>query len=77
MKGNPTVVFPEPRMVVVEDRPVPKPGKGEMLVKTSRTLVSTGTELTILSGEFPPKSRWAQYGRFPFTPGYDLSLIHI
>ena len=71
MGGNPTVVFVEPRRVVVEDRPLPRPGRGEMLVKTSRTLISTGTELTILSGDFPPGSRWAQYGRFPFTPGYD------
>jgi 2-desacetyl-2-hydroxyethyl bacteriochlorophyllide A dehydrogenase len=71
MGGNPTVIFMEPRKVIIEERPIPKPGKGEMLVKTSRTLVSTGTELTILSGEFPPHSRWAQYGRFPFVPGYD------
>jgi len=71
MKGNPTVLFVEPGKVVIEERPIPKPGRGEMLVKTGRTLVSTGTELTILSGQFPPHSRWAQYGRFPFTPGYD------
>jgi len=42
-----------------------------MLVQTHRTLISTGTELTILSGEFPPGSRWADYGKFPFVPGYD------
>jgi len=71
VKGNPTVVFEQPRKVVIEDRPIPVPGKGELLIRTSVTLISTGTELTILRGEFPPDSAWGQYGRFPFTPGYD------
>lgn len=71
MERNPTVVFTAPRQVAVEERPVPRPGEGEMLIRTRRTLISTGTELTILNGEFPPGSRWAAYGRFPFVPGYD------
>ncbi|MBI2504583.1 MAG: zinc-binding dehydrogenase [Candidatus Latescibacteria bacterium] len=68
---NPTVVFTAPRQVAVEDRPLPVPTAGELLIQTRRTLISTGTELTILNGQFPPKSRWADYGRFPFVPGYD------
>lgn len=68
---NPTVVFTAPRQVAVEDRPLPVPAAGELLIQTRRTLISTGTELTILNGQFPPKSRWADYGRFPFVPGYD------
>lgn len=71
VENNPTVVFPEPKRVTIEDRPRPVPGGGELLVKTSRTLISTGTELTILRGEFPPGSKWAEYGKFPFVPGYD------
>lgn len=71
MKDNPTVVFVEPKHVVIENRPMPAPGDEDMLVKTQRTLISTGTELTILSGEFPPVSRWADYGKFPFVAGYD------
>jgi len=71
MSKNPTVVFVEPKKVVIEDREVPSPQIGEVLIKTRRTLISTGTELTILSGEFLPNSSWANYGRFPFVPGYD------
>jgi len=67
---NPTVIFPEPRKVVIEDHPVPEPGEGEVLVKAERTLISTGTELTILTGEFPPGGAWSQSGRYPFKPGY-------
>ncbi len=68
---NPTVVFTAPGQVAVEDRPLPVPTAGQVLIQTRRTLISTGTELTILNGQFPPQSRWADYGRFPFVPGYD------
>lgn len=68
---NPTLVFTAPREVVIEARPRPTPGPDELLIETHCTLVSTGTELTILNGEFPPDSAWAQYARYPFVPGYD------
>jgi len=68
--SNPTVVFPKPKEIVIEDRPVPDPREGEVLVKTQVTLVSAGTELTILSGDFPRDSEWSKYGQFPFVPGY-------
>jgi len=68
---NPTVVFPESRKVVLEDRPMPHPEDGEMLIRTQCTLVSTGTELTILTGEYGGSSAWARYGKYPFTPGYN------
>lgn len=71
MKANPTVVFPEPKRVTIEDRSMPTPGDGAMLVQTQRTLISTGTELTILNGEFPTDSSWSRYGKFPFVPGYN------
>ena len=71
MSENPTVVFPEPGQVAVEDRDIPTPRSGDILIRTRRTLISTGTELTILGGAFPRDSAWARYGTFPFLPGYD------
>lgn len=68
---NPTVVFPKPKSVVIEDLEIPKVEGAHVLIRTKRSLVSVGTELTILSGEFPPQSYWAGYGKYPFTPGYD------
>ena len=68
---NPTIVFTQPGQVVIEQRPVPEPTQGQALIRTKRTLISTGTELTILSGDFPKDSAWSRYGRFPFLPGYD------
>ncbi|MFB6151982.1 MAG: zinc-binding alcohol dehydrogenase [Haloarculaceae archaeon] len=67
---NPTVVFPEPRTVTVQDRERPDPAAHEVLIETDASLVSTGTELTVLSGEFPGGSAWDEYADYPVIPGY-------
>lgn len=68
---NDTVVFPEPNAVAVEGREVPDPGPGEVLVETSRSLISTGTELTLLGDDVPEGSVWDRLGHFPVVgPGY-------
>jgi 2-desacetyl-2-hydroxyethyl bacteriochlorophyllide A dehydrogenase len=67
---NPTVVFPGPRDVVIEDRERPEPAEREVLIETETTLVSTGTEVTVLSGDYPDGSVWDSYGTYPFEPGY-------
>lgn len=64
-----TVVFEEPKKVVLKEE-FPSLGYGQILVRTLNTAVSAGTELTILSGEFPPDSAWSNYARYPFKAGY-------
>jgi 2-desacetyl-2-hydroxyethyl bacteriochlorophyllide A dehydrogenase len=64
------VVFPAPRQVELCDRSLPDPGPGQALLRTLCTLISTGTELTALTGEFPPDSAWARYVQYPWTAGY-------
>ena len=49
---------------------MPSPAPGEVLLRTRRTLISSGTELTILAGDFAPGSAWDRYGQFPFVAGY-------
>jgi len=71
MTANPTVVFTGPCQVVLEDWEVPTPGPGDLLIRTRATLISTGTELTILEAKYPPDSQWSRYGKFPFVAGYD------
>jgi 2-desacetyl-2-hydroxyethyl bacteriochlorophyllide A dehydrogenase len=68
--SDPAVVFTEPRRVELVDRPLQAPGLDEVLLETSRSLISTGTELTVLAGEFEEGTHWAVYARYPFTPGY-------
>lgn len=64
------VVFTGPMRAEVEDREVPAPAAGEVLVRTATTLISTGTELTILRGGHAPGSNWEAVGRFPWLAGY-------
>ena len=71
MQTNPTVLFTGTRRVAIEDRPMPSIGPGEMLIRTRCTLISTGTELTILAGDYPPGTAWSKYAKFPFLAGYD------
>ncbi|MHA1833328.1 MAG: oxidoreductase, partial [Candidatus Baldrarchaeia archaeon] len=67
---NATVVFKEPKKVVLEDEPIPEPKPGQFLIKTLKTLISIGTELAILSGEARPDSVWGKLSKFPVHPGY-------
>ena len=68
---NPTVLFTGPKTVEVKDVPVPKAGPDQVVVHTRRTLISTGTETTILKAEYAPDSSWAAWVKYPFNPGYD------
>jgi 2-desacetyl-2-hydroxyethyl bacteriochlorophyllide A dehydrogenase len=71
MARNETIVFDDTRDVNVESREMSEPAADEVLVRTDRTLISTGTELTILAGESDPGSNWAEITDYPFVPGYN------
>lgn len=66
------VIFPAPRQAVLEPIQVPDPGEGEVKVRGLASLISTGTEMTAYTGDFPAESVWARYIRYPFAPGYNL-----
>ena len=52
---------------------VAEPGAGQLLVRASRTLISTGTELTCLTGRYEPGSHWDGWVKYPFRPGYCMA----
>jgi 2-desacetyl-2-hydroxyethyl bacteriochlorophyllide A dehydrogenase len=58
------VVFTAHETVVVEEMPVEMPGDYEILVRTERSLVSAGTELTNLLGQL------SAFRGYPVYPGY-------
>ncbi len=64
------VVFTGARQVAMEERELPNPGPEEVLIRTHCSLISTGTELSAFGGNLRPGSRWAQYVRYPWRPGY-------
>lgn len=71
MDANDTVVFQGPKEVAIESRETPSPGPNQVLVETERTLISTGTELTLLSGDVDEGSNWDEFIDYPFVPGYN------
>lgn len=52
MPANPAVVFRSVGNVEVVEQPIAAPRNGEVLIKTTCSLISTGTETTLLGGGF-------------------------
>lgn len=65
-----TVVFSAPQTVEVHNREVSEPAAGQVLIRTEHSLISTGTETIVLSGDFAPGSHWDNWVKYPFYPGY-------
>lgn len=70
MSSNQFVVFEGPGEVTLRPDDVPDPGPEEVLIETTRSAISVGTELTILSGDYPEGGNWDEYGEYPFDAGY-------
>ena len=68
---NKTIWFPEPHKAEIREEAVREPGVDEILVRTSRTLVSTGTEMTAYCHDFLPGTNWEKYFSCPYVPGYN------
>ena len=69
---NRSVVFTGKNQVEIVDRELEPLKPGEMRVKTRQSMISIGTELTILTQENCDKdSFWVEYGSYPYYPGYN------
>jgi 2-desacetyl-2-hydroxyethyl bacteriochlorophyllide A dehydrogenase len=64
------VVFTRPGQVELAAQEVGSPGAHQLLIRTEKSLISSGTELTALGGDFRPGSAWAKYVTYPHLPGY-------
>ncbi|MBR1837260.1 MAG: hypothetical protein IJ783_08230 [Kiritimatiellae bacterium] len=74
---NPSIVFVAPRVARVVDVPFAEPGPGEVLVRTARSCVSSGTERANLVGD-PMIGTNVKDGAeavFPRHLGYALSGV--
>ncbi len=68
---NRRIIFASPNTVAVADDDVPDdPPPGHLLLQTTVSLISTGTETFCLRGDAEPDTSWAAWVKFPFTPGY-------
>lgn len=66
------LVYPAAGDVRLEERVVGEPAPGEILCAARLSLVSTGTELTCLRGEFDARTFWERWVQYPFDPGYSM-----
>ena len=66
------VTLREPNVVELDEVDVRPPGPGEILVRGLASTISTGTELTLISGQFPEGGAWDRYARYPMALGYSL-----
>lgn len=71
MSKNQILYFPEPYKTALETTEIPVPNDDELLIKTSRTLISTGTEMTAYCADYEPGSVWEKNFSCPFYPGYN------
>lgn len=66
------IVFPNPREVDVWEEQIAPPEEGEILCAAEKSLISIGTELHCLNGEFEPGTNWYDWVEYPFRPGYSM-----
>lgn len=64
------VVFTGPLKVELLERELRDVYPHEVLVETRQTLISTGTELTVLRGGHQPGSNWERLFEYPWDAGY-------
>ncbi|MDH5439064.1 MAG: zinc-binding dehydrogenase [Candidatus Bathyarchaeota archaeon] len=64
------VTFPNRLKTEIESFEIGEIREREALIETEASLISTGTELTALTGDFPDSSAWSRYVKYPFIAGY-------
>lgn len=65
-----TIVFTAKMRAAFMDQEVPEPQAGQVLVQSSVSLISTGTECICFRGEFDEGTNWSGWVKYPFYPGY-------
>ncbi|MGI8912792.1 MAG: zinc-dependent alcohol dehydrogenase [Chloroflexota bacterium] len=66
------VVCQGPGQVALEARALPAPGPDQLLIRSRASLVSVGTELTTVGGQWPEGAFWRKITRYPGDLGYSL-----
>lgn len=64
------LVMPQKNTVAFETFDLRPPAAGEVVVETLCSLLSTGTETLVFSGNFQAGTHWDAWVRYPFRPGY-------
>lgn len=65
-------VITQPRRVEMQSVPLPALGPQDILVRARKSLLSSGTDRVCFRADFAPGTHWAQWIKYPFTPGYSM-----
>ncbi len=66
------IIFTGKDQVEVSQEPLKEMGANDFLVRSSKSLISTGTESICLSRLFDSGTHWDAWVTYPFHPGYSL-----
>src|SRR6202012_5982286 len=64
------IVFTGKQQVHLETFEVGDPGPGDVRVRMTLSLMSTGTENIVFNRLFDPGTHWDNWVKYPFYPGY-------
>lgn len=67
-----SIVFTGRDRVEVRDERVPEIAPDQVLVRASKTLISSGTESIVLGRVFDPGTHRDSWVEYPFSPGYSF-----
>ncbi len=75
-----TAVITRPYQVSIEETEIPEPEPGQILVRTTISGISAGTEMNLYCGSNPDlvRRRWGERFVYPFVPGYQAvgQVVH-
>jgi len=66
------VTFFAKEKVELREEATPEVKAGELQLRATRSLISTGTEMIVLQQNFEPGTHWAGWAVFPFRAGYSF-----
>jgi len=69
------VQFTKPQQIDVVEKAIPDPESHQVLVRQNLSLISPGTELRCLKGDFAQGTHWDQWVQYPFAPGYSTAGV--
>ncbi|WP_164667823.1 zinc-dependent alcohol dehydrogenase [Virgibacillus doumboii] len=67
------VVFSKKQVVELKEEQVPELKYGEVLCAAKKSLISIGTELSCLKGQYDKETYWEDFISYPFHPGYSMA----
>lgn len=70
---NLAIVFTGREQLELRRESVLEPGPGQVLLRTHKTLISTGTECICYQRNFASGTHWDRWVQYPFRPGYSAA----